>query len=170
MSVSQVVGNGVLVGGSFSQNSVSNICYVDYTSPSNQEQNAGISVGSLVKVFCGNGGDLVATSSGDNYKSASPLTWDTLGQSYGGTTPSDIFNYNGQSYNSYNSYAYVRQTFTASQAVDFVVPAPNIIRYAGGQYQTFRLGTKYTAQSFMTDSTNSYWIPLGQVALNSSFL
>lgn len=170
MSVSQTIGNNVLVGGSFSQNGVSNICYVDYTLPFNQEQNAGISVGSLVKVFCGNGGDLVATSSGDNYKSASPLTWDTLGQSYGGTTPSDIFNYNGQSYNSYNSYAYVRKTFTASQAVDFVVPAPNIIRYAGGEYQTFRLGTKFTAQSFMTDSTNSYWFPLGQPAINSSFI
>ena len=113
--------------------------------------------------------DLVASNSGDNYQSASFGTWTSLGQSNSGIAPSSAFYYSGSAYNSYATYSYVRKTSAQSQSASFVLGAPQIFRYAGGEYQTFTLPLKWTAQEFMADSTGSYWTPLGALATGATF-
>lgn len=161
----------VLVGGSFNQN-FTNICYVDGVTPNNPEVSAGFFAGTIDRNCLynavANSTDLVVTSSGDNYISSSFQVYTTLGQSNSGITPNGCF-YNGTAFNSYNLYTYVRSTSSASQVVNFVGLSPTTFRYNSTEYQTFSLNTKWTAQSFVADSTGSYWYPLGGLSAGGSF-
>ena len=168
---SSVDSNYMLVGGSFSQSGWSNLTYVDVAAPNNNETNPNQSVSQVDRncLYAGGGLDIVASNSGDNYQSASFGTWTSLGQSNSGIAPSSAFYYSGSAYNSYATYSYVRKTSAQSQSASFVLGAPQIFRYAGGEYQTFTLPLKWTAQEFMADSTGSYWTPLGALATGATF-
>ena len=176
---SQTLGNYMLVGGSFNQlvppvsgTPLSNLCYIDASNLGNQETPPNISPSQINRggLYGVSGIELVASNSGDNYRTDGALIWISLGQSNLGLPPSGCFYYNSQAYNSYYSYSYVRRTFTQSQVVTFTgYGGPNSFLYNGTNYTNFVMNTRYTAQSFIANSNGVYWVPIGSLCIGGSF-
>lgn len=169
--VSQTGGGLLLVGGSYSVGSFTNLCYVDGAVPNNPPTDPNLSPSVINRggLYGISGVDLIACVSGDNYRSNGFATWIHLGQSNAGIAPSGCFWYNNEAYNSYNSYSYVRKTFTQSQTIVYGGFSPNTFLYNGANYQYFTMSSRYTAQSFIANANGSYWIPLGVICQGGSF-
>ncbi len=170
LAVSQSVSGYILVGGTFSTGSSTNLTYIDGSNP-NSELYPNIAPSSIDRncIYASGGQDYFSTNSGDNYKTTGSLTWEHLGQSNAGVAPSSIFFYSGSVYNSYYSYGYVRRDTIQAQNITYVGFTPNTFLYNGANYTNFHLATRYSAQSFIADRTGNYWLPLGQICLGGSF-
>ena len=158
----------ILVGGSFSQSGFSNVCYIDAGSPSSSAINAQVSPSTISRggIFCGGGKDMITSSDTSTYISSSFTSWSYIGQSNGGYIPSGIFYY-GKPFASYSNYSYVRENNLSSQSVSFSLPS-QIFRHNGAYYQTATLSLPYTSQQFVSDSTASFFYPVGNAICSFS--
>lgn len=176
MGVSQTVGNYILVGGSFNQNSTNGLCYIDYTSPSQPETLTNIGASLSVNrnsIYNDGGVDCVVNNDSVVYNTNGAFTWVNKGASNSGYNPSGIFFIQTNPitiYVSFYSYNYVRATFVQNQAVQFVGNNPNTFLYDGNAYTTFVLSNRYTAMKFVGNSTSSYWVPCGALPIGASWI
>lgn len=176
MGVSQTVGNYILVGGSFNQNSTNGLCYIDYTTPSAPETLTNIGASLSVNrnsIYNDGGVDCVVNNDSVVYNTTGAFTWVNKGASNSGYNPSGIFFIQTTPltiYVSFSNYNFVRATFVQNQAVQFVGNNPNTFFYDGNAYTTFVLSNRYTAMKFVANSTSLYWVPCGALPIGASWI
>jgi hypothetical protein len=158
-----VLGNQILVGGSFSQGGFQNICYIDASSPITST-NAGVASPNAIQknginTFNAGGRDMFSDGQSNTYTSSTFTTWNSLDQALGSNTPSGCF-FETTPYVSFSAQGLVRQNTAVSQTASFSLPSTNF-RTPSGLFQTATLPAM-TAQQFVSDSVGNYWYAVGQ--------
>ena len=151
------LGSFVLISGSFGE------LYIDSGSPNSASTPAGVpgSGGSnhINSVSCRAGKDCFSDLNNFTYLSTGFTTWEALGASNSGTQ-SGIIHISTGVFCCYSTSPFLRENNPANQSVVFSLPSASF-KTSTGSFQNATFPTPFTSQTFVADSTNTYWNPTG---------